>query len=257
MSRTRQELQTDIDVIDQAESIVWEIKTGPPTLDSSFPAIPDAVPLDQQGAWQERRRRELLQPRADAMASRVRRLAELRPRLDRLAHRYLSGPKFSARYCRVLGATPVTPPGSAWICRWGCHATNIDYIDGVIVGCCDAVLDELRRMRDGVQRELQSVVVDEGPALVATLPRDRGPMRGLDPFLFTKRGNLRAPVQRILRVLPAKEDAAHPRAWNTIADAANLNRDDARKLSTHLQQAGMVEQDEDGVWRRLVPLQNA
>jgi hypothetical protein len=239
MPRTRQQLETDLDLIEQAEEIVWVMLEASPPSTMSFPEIPADVPFDDQGPWQEQKRRETMQPRIAAVAPVLAKLAELRPRLRRLAHRHLAGPRAMPRYCGLALAV-VTPSSPAYVCSWGCCQLGLDGVLDAISGCCEAVLDELRQMREGVQGGF------------ATAPSGGEPTRQRDPAVFTKAGKYRDAVRKVLSVLPAEGEKATPRTLHKIAQDAHVSVDTIQHLSKPMQDEGLIFCDVDGVWRRRV-----
>src|SRR5262249_26680121 len=123
----------------------------------------------------------------------------------------------------------------AQVCPWGCYGLGLDGDLGTVSGCCDAVLDELRRMREGAQREMLTVAEAVlGASDLTKAERDR---------IFTADGKLKSNARRFLQALPAK-------CLEDVAARSGLPVNAAKKVSVPLRRAGLVQKTRQDGWVR-------
>jgi hypothetical protein len=192
MPRSRQELEADLDLIERADALVWEIKRRSPPPEFSYPK-----PYPGQGEseakiveWtrkSERWRKRRLNSRAKAVAELLAQIADLRSSLAWLAHRHLDFPMATEWYCPLRSAAPIQGSALAGICRWGCNS------------CCAAALQELRQMRQSIKFELANAPAGvRAGALVPGDPSTRRP----DGWFSTSTGGIVACMGGVEREVP-------------------------------------------------------
>lgn len=216
MPRTATDVRQDLELMEQVEQLLFDLKTSTVPLDASFLSLEAlrerGTAADNIARFQERERRWRLRFRIRAVQPQRQQLHRLIDRADRLLHRHpLDG--HSEWWCEIDANSPRTGTALRELCSCACAS------------CCDAAQLEVIELRQRLTDELRTPFA----ARPQLSDADRR-------AIYNDDGSLNARAQRILRALPSKN-------YDDLAARSGLTKDVVKKIMVLMQRAGEVHKD--------------
>lgn len=182
------------------------------------------MPAIEAAKRQEEARLRRLAPRKRAVEDASRSLSRLLSAAFITQFETALGANWPPSFCEGYGGALRPRPALLRVCPWACNA------------CCNDALAEIEAAR---------VVLEAKLPIALAVTRRAG-------VVYRTTGEFTEPAAKLLRALPGQKEPALPRSLATIATAAGVGTDKARKLAPEMRRLGLIARDSDGCWRRLV-----